>query len=144
MKIRKRQIGTKGITFNGIYMKIQDVLRSAAMVKSGKATLFTYNDTKHVLIAGNCVNALAEMPDESVNLIITDPPYNMGLNYGRYYKDNLPWNKFYENSKIWLTQVSKVLAKNGSLYIITYPEIASRYLIYLEENCGLKLKRWLI
>jgi DNA modification methylase len=97
----------------------------------------------HYLIKGNSLKLLEKIPPNSINLVITDPPYNKGLDYGKYYDDSLSWDKFYENSKIWLKQVSKTLAKDGSLYIITYPEIASRYLIYLEDTCGLKLRRWL-
>ena len=112
-------------------------------ISSGKVKTTIYNKTKHALVSGDCSKILYEMPEDSIDLIITDPPYNKGLNYGKYYKDSLPWDQFYKNSKIWLKQAAKVLANDGSFYIVTYPEIASRYLIYLEEECGLKLKRWL-
>lgn len=112
-------------------------------INSGKVKTTIYNKTKHALVSGDCSKILNEMPEGSIDLIITDPPYNKGLNYGKYYKDSLPWDQFYKNSKIWLKQAAKVLANDGSFYIVTYPEIASRYLIYLEEECGLKLKRWL-
>ena len=124
-------------------MKKANVSEIVSKIKHTKVKIVTYNKTKHALVRDDCVKALQEMPEESVDLIITDPPYNMGLDYGGDYKDNLPWSIFYQNSKIWLAQTARVLAKSGSLYIITYPEIASRYLIYLEEGCGLKLKRWL-
>lgn len=117
--------------------------KTISNIKRGKVTKRVYNNTKHALIRGNCTHIMAEMPDNSIDLIITDPPYNKGLNYGKQYNDNLPWDQFYKNSETWLKLVSKVLAKDGSLYIVTYPEIASRYLIYLENECGLKLKRWL-
>ena len=31
------------------------------------------------LINSDCLNALTEIPSQSVNLILTDPPYNLGL-----------------------------------------------------------------
>lgn len=124
-------------------MKKGNVSEVVSKINHTKVKIATYNKTKHALVTGDCVKALQEIPEGSIDLIITDPPYNVGLDYGKYYKDNLPWNKFYENSRIWLERLSKVIAQDGSLYIITYPEIASRYMIYLEEECGLKLKRWL-
>ena len=31
------------------------------------------------LINSDCLNALSEIPSQSVNLTLTDPPYNLGL-----------------------------------------------------------------
>ena len=35
--------------------------------------------TKSRLINSDCIEALKSMPDSSVDCIITDPPYNLGL-----------------------------------------------------------------
>ena len=40
------------------------------------------------LILGNCIDVLREMPDKSVNCIVTDPPYGVGVDFGDY-EDNL-------------------------------------------------------
>jgi DNA modification methylase len=77
----------------------------------------------HLLINGDSLNVLQYVPDDSIDLIITDPPYNQGLNYGSYSKDNIPWAQYYENSKKWLAECSRVLKDTGSLYLINYPEI---------------------
>ena len=32
---------------------------------------------KYLLIQGNCFDKLKEIPDKSIDLILTDPPYNL-------------------------------------------------------------------
>lgn len=40
-------------------------------------------DKSLVLFAGDCMNLLRGIPDESVRLIVTSPPYNLGKSYER-------------------------------------------------------------
>jgi DNA modification methylase len=103
------------------------------------------NGTKHVFIKGDCLDILNYFPNESIDLIITDPPYNMSLNYGSYYKDNLPKKIFFEQLEKRITEFSRVLSKNGSMYLISYPEINARLLAFIEENLkkSLIFRRWL-
>jgi site-specific DNA-methyltransferase (adenine-specific) len=42
------------------------------------------------LIHANCIDVLRAMPDKSVDCIITDPPYGVGIDYGEY--DDTPDN----------------------------------------------------
>ncbi|MFW5996987.1 MAG: hypothetical protein ACOCQP_03130 [Lentisphaeria bacterium] len=38
-------------------------------------------NAKVILYHGNCLDLLAQMPDKSVQLIVTSPPYNIGKEY---------------------------------------------------------------
>ena len=38
-----------------------------------------FADKPYHLVQGNCMDVLAGLPDDSVDLILTDPPYNLGL-----------------------------------------------------------------
>jgi adenine-specific DNA-methyltransferase len=40
-------------------------------------------DARAVLLEGDCMNLLAEIPDNSVRLVVTSPPYNLGKSYER-------------------------------------------------------------
>jgi DNA modification methylase len=99
--------------------------------------------TEHLLINNNSLTTLPKLLDNSVDLIITDPPYNKGLNYGPYYNDNLPWPKFYEKNKLWLREAARILKDGGSFYLISYPEINARLLPFIEDELNLKLRRWI-
>lgn len=35
----------------------------------------------NTIVLGDCIDALGEMPDESVDLIVSSPPYNVGKEY---------------------------------------------------------------
>lgn len=44
--------------------------------------------TQQVYIIGDCLKLLLEMSDKSVDLVLTDPPYGINLDYGNTYIDS--------------------------------------------------------
>lgn len=118
------------------------------ILKEAKKPIFKHsivgNKThKNLLISGNSADVLESFPDECINLIFTDPPYNADLEYGSTYKDNLSWNEYYIQAKNWFKEYKRVLNKNGSIYIMNYPEVNARLLPFLTDEIGLKLQRWI-
>ncbi len=83
------------------------------------------------------------MPKKSIDLIITDPPYNQNINYGNGFKDNKSWNDYYSWFKKKLKDLPDILSDKGSLYLMSYPEIGARMLPFLEDELKLKFKRWI-
>jgi adenine-specific DNA-methyltransferase len=65
----------------------------------------------HVIWDGDSVDLLAQMPDESVKLIITSPPYNIG----KVYEDAVSLEEYLEKQFSIAEQLVRVLAKDGSL-----------------------------
>lgn len=68
------------------------------------------------LICGNCVEVMSLFPAESVDCIITSPPYNLGIKYNSY-DDNLEIDEYLRWAKIWLHQSFRVLNTNGSFFL---------------------------
>lgn len=101
------------------------------------------NKTTHFLVQGDSVNITQKIPDGSIDLIFTDPPYNANINYGKYYKDNLDWKEYYSLAKKWFKEYERILKPTGSFYLVNYPEINARLLPYIEDELGLKLRRWI-
>ena len=66
------------------------------------------------IICGDCLEIMKEMPDKSVNLVITSPPYNCGIDYD-VYKDNLEYFDYLEFTKNWLLEVFRVLKDTGRI-----------------------------
>jgi DNA modification methylase len=97
----------------------------------------------HAFITGNSMEILKLFPDDSIDLIITDPPYNRNLNYGVYSNDNKKQDEYYAECQKWLGECARVLSKKGSFYLISYPEINARQLPYIEDKLKLKFKRWI-
>jgi len=94
----------------------------------------------HILYTGDCLEIMKILPKESVDLI-TDPPYNIGLDYGHQFKDNQTKKEYFKWLRDRLNQMVRVLAKNGSLYLINYPEINAYTMPFLDKK--LKFRRWL-
>ena len=100
-------------------------------------------ETKHLLINNNSIKVMPKILDKSIDLVITDPPYNQGVNYGPQYKDRLPWPEYYRQCKVWLTEIARILKDTGTLYLISYPEINARLLPVIEDELKLKFRRWI-
>jgi DNA modification methylase len=94
----------------------------------------------HLIIKGDSINELRRMSDESIDLIITDPPFNIGKNYGKY-KDRLKKEEYLGWCKGWLSECARVLKFGGALYLFNYPENNAYLMPFLDEN--LTFKRWM-
>ncbi|WP_448528485.1 DNA methyltransferase [Raineya sp.] len=89
------------------------------------------------IVQGDCVELLKKLPDNSVDLIFADPPYNLQLN-GELFRPNQTkvdavndeWDKFdsfqsYDEFCLqWLSECRRVLKNTGSIWVIgTYHNI---------------------
>ena len=101
------------------------------------------SNTFHIFIRGDSLKILKKIPRNSIDLIITDPPYNVGLDYGQYYKDRKDRSAYFEECKIWLKECARILSNTGSFYLISYPEINARLLPFIEDELKLKFRRWI-
>ncbi len=64
-----------------------------------------------VLYPGDCRKLLASMPDESVSLVVTSPPYNLG----KEYEDRLDLADYLRQQRTILSECVRVMRANGSL-----------------------------
>ena len=55
-------------------------------------------DKKLIVICGDAIEKMSELPDKSIELITTDPPYNLNKDYGSY-QDNLTFNEYLDFSR---------------------------------------------
>lgn len=66
---------------------------------------------KLIHIIMDCNEFLKELPDESVQLICIDPPYNLELTGWDTYDNYIKW------ASTWIDEAYRVLSKNGSMVI---------------------------
>lgn len=64
-----------------------------------------------VVFHGTCTNLLKQIPDKSIRLIITSPPYNIGKEYER----RLDLNKYLSQQAEIIKECARVLTDNGSI-----------------------------
>ena len=67
--------------------------------------------TNCILINKDCLDLLQTLPDESVQLIVIDPPYNLDLEVWDTYDNYIEW------AAKWLDESYRVLSKNGNMVI---------------------------
>lgn len=67
--------------------------------------------TNCILINKDCIDLLKQLPDESVQLILIDPPYNLDLEVWDTYDNYIEW------AAKWLDESYRVLSKNGNMVI---------------------------
>lgn len=66
------------------------------------------------LIQGDCIEKMKEIPNNSIDCIITSPPYWKGFEYEAYfnsYKQYLDW------CKLWLKECKRILKPYGTFYL---------------------------
>jgi site-specific DNA-methyltransferase (adenine-specific) len=65
---------------------------------------------------GDCVELLPRLAAQSVDVIVTSPPYNLGIRYNAY-KDTLPRDRYLEWTSSWVAEAARVLSPEGSLFL---------------------------
>lgn len=96
-------------------------------------------DAIHV---GDCVELLRKLPDGCAQLIVADPPYNLGPRFGldkEWVRDDewLPW------CREWLSECKRVLSDDGNLFVYGI----HHYLCYLHVHLyeiGMQYRRQII
>lgn len=74
------------------------------------------------ILIGDCREVMAGFPAESVGVILTSPPYNVGLKYDGF-DDNLPEDEFRKFNLEWLEQAYRVAMDTARLYVVVHSEM---------------------
>ena len=91
--------------------------------------------TQVTLYQGDCLEVLRSIPDRSINLILTDPPYHSTK------KANITGDRNFKNDREyldWLDKIAeqwqRILTPNGSLYCFASPKMAAKIEVMLDER----------
>jgi len=68
------------------------------------------------LLLGDCLERLPLLPPASFDLVVTSPPYNLGIGYHSF-KDTAPRAEFLEWCRAWAAEVKRVLTEDGSFFL---------------------------
>jgi site-specific DNA-methyltransferase (adenine-specific) len=66
------------------------------------------------VINGDCIKVMAEMPEASVDLIVTSPPYGVGIAYDSF-NDDIEFEQYKVFSASWLREAYRVLKDDGRI-----------------------------
>jgi adenine-specific DNA-methyltransferase len=78
-----------------------------------------YHKDLSTIYQGNCIEVLKTIPDNSIDLIFADPPYNIGKKFGDFI-DSWPTDQEYADWCFeWMELCIKKLKPSGSFYVMT-------------------------
>ena len=80
----------------------------------------------------DCIEYMKSLPDECVDLIVADVPYNIGKDYGNN-SDKQNKSDYIENLKNWIKEFDRILKPNGSLFIYTGKQYYPYYYLEIEK-----------
>lgn len=99
-------------------------------------------DKKLSVICGDAIEEMKKLPDGTIRLIVTDPPYNLNKNYGNN-QDKLEFDAYIDFSRQWLTEAKRVLTDDGTIYVF----MGMRYISYifniLEQELNMTFNSWI-
>lgn len=90
------------------------------------------------VILGDAIKKLRKLPNESCDVVISDPPYNIGKDFGNN-NDKRELGEYVAWCKEWINECIRALKPNGTMFIYGFSEI----LAYLSVEIPIN-KRWLI
>ena len=68
------------------------------------------------LLLSDCLPGMQGMPAESVDLVVTSPPYNIGINYGTY-DDTSDRPTFIGWCQQWASEIHRVMTNEASFFL---------------------------
>jgi site-specific DNA-methyltransferase (adenine-specific) len=72
--------------------------------------------TKFDLRREDCIKGMSQLTNESVDLVVTSPPYNLGIDY-RQYADRQDRQSYLDWCAEWSTQIRRILRSEGSFFL---------------------------
>jgi len=68
--------------------------------------------SKHIVVyQGNCLEMLKDIPDETIQLVVTSPPYNIGKEYEKKLKPD----QYLRQQETVIRECVRILAKQGNI-----------------------------
>jgi adenine-specific DNA-methyltransferase len=89
---------------------------------------------KHKIIYADALEALKTLPDNSVDLIFADPPYNIGKNFNGKIEKWETEESYLEWCYEWLDLCVQKLKLNGSFYVMTATQFMPYFDIHLRKQ----------
>jgi len=68
----------------------------------------------NTVINGDCVEVMKELPEGSIDLIVTSPPYGVNIAYD-VHDDDMEIGEYLDFTRKWLTEAYKVLKDDGRI-----------------------------
>ena len=95
----------------------------------------------NVVHHGDAIEILKRYPDNSVDLVFADPPYNLSKGYS-VYNDTQSRDEYLAWCNSWLEEYIRILKPTGALYLLNLPHWTMYHAAYLNKR--LYFKNWIV
>lgn len=86
------------------------------------------------ITTGDCIEHLGALPAGTVSLVIADPPYNIGIDYGDGSRaDRLPDADYIGWTRRWIAAAARALSPAGAMWVICGHEYAGDHQIAMRD-----------
>ena len=90
----------------------------------------------------DCVAALADLKEGSVDLVFADPPFNIGYDYD-VYDDSKDQDAYLDWSEQWISGVHRALKPDGTFWLAIGDEYAAELKV-MSRKIGFTCRSWVI
>lgn len=90
----------------------------------------------NIIYCGDSLEVMKKIPDNSVDLIFADPPYNIGKRFGagKGNGDKMDKEEYLLWCKRWIDECMRILKKTGAFYFMTSTQNMPLLDCYVSEN----------
>jgi len=92
------------------------------------------------IIHGDTIQILPTFEAETAQIIIADPPYNIGKDFGND-SDKQPMDEYLLWCEIWINECLRILKSNGTMFIFGFSENLALILSKIPYNIN---RRWIV
>lgn len=95
------------------------------------------------LRCGDALELFKGIESSSIDIVIADPPYNLGKNYGNS-NDLKGFDEYIDFTKSWLSEAKRVLKPTGTLYVFMGVRFISYLYDIMDRDLGLFFNSWIV
>lgn len=92
------------------------------------------------VILADCIEGMSHIDSESTDIVLIDPPYNIGKDFGND-SDKQKMGDYLEFCDKWMTEGFRILKPTGTLYIYGFSEILAFIRVRIDLSYHV---RWLV
>lgn len=95
----------------------------------------SYEQKGNIIFHGDTISILKNhISSETIDLIIIDPPYNIGKKFGDFHDKWESETEYLNSSYQWLDQCIRILNPNGTIYLMSSTQAMPYFDIYLRQK----------
>ncbi|MBP7999519.1 MAG: site-specific DNA-methyltransferase [Chloroflexi bacterium] len=99
--------------------------------------------TEQKIVLGDALEKISDFPSEFFDLIIADPPYNLGKDYGNNH-DIKGFDDYLDFSRRWIGACQRVLKSNGTIYVFMGFRFISYLYDILDREYNFFFNNWIV